>query len=210
MTQLRKLKSKFSTKYLIFIFLISLGCLYHIVQVTLVFLKFETKVDVSIDKTEIGIPMISFCRFASEVFRDGQQKTFGLTPAQVYNKTFNFGEIFISMSYYLMENKNGYDTSHYRPIYNFTKYQEDIQSQKFNSTVDIQIEKTISHLTVCYNFKHPQNKVKRPEITTSIYTFILYNQTGGEFIIVLSSKNHSPNHEYDNIFKISGDNFSND
>ena len=87
MTKIRKLKSKISINYLTFIFLISIGCLYQIVQVSVVFFGFETKIDVSIDKNEIGIPMVSFCRDATQVFRDGKQETYGLTPAQVYNKT---------------------------------------------------------------------------------------------------------------------------
>ena len=60
MTKLRKLKQKISIIYFIFIFLISIGCLYQVFQVALVFLEFETKIDVSIDKTELGIPKVSF------------------------------------------------------------------------------------------------------------------------------------------------------
>ena len=207
MTKLRKFKQKISIKYLIFIFLISIGCFYQVVQVTLVFLEFETKIDVSIDKTEIEIPMISFCSSASKVFRDGKKQTFGLTPAQVYNQTLNFGEIVIYMDYYLMDDENGYFNTHFHAIWNFTKHEEDVQSQKFNSTVDIQIEKSISHLRVCYNFKHPQNKVIRPRFSKKIYQFILYHQNRTSFNIVLSSKNHSPNNNIDNEFEVSGDNF---
>ena len=69
-TKFRNLKSKISIKYLIFILLISLGCLYQIVQVSLVFFEFETKIDVSIEKDEMRILMVSFCIDARNVFRD--------------------------------------------------------------------------------------------------------------------------------------------
>ena len=65
-----------------FIFLISIGCLYQMIEVTLVLLEFETKIDVSIDKTEIGIPVASFCIDSSKAFRDEKQEIYGLTPAQ--------------------------------------------------------------------------------------------------------------------------------
>ena len=209
MTILRKLKPKISIKILLFNLIISFGCLYQIVQVFSVFLEFETKIDVSIDNNEIGIPMVSFCMYPSDVFRDGEKDTYGLTPAQVYNKTLNFGEIFMYMEYYLTDNENGYYDSYHKLITNIAEHEEDIQLRKFNSTVDIQIEKTISHEHVCYNFKHPQDKVKRPKTSTSIYIFILYHQKNAKFNIILSSKNHSPNNEFDNLFSLSGDNFSN-
>ena len=206
MTKLRKLKQKISIIYFIFIFLISIGCLYQVFQVALVFLEFETKIDVSIDKTELGIPKVSFCRGASKLFRDGEQETYGLTPAQVYKKTFGFGEIFIYLDYCLMDNEDVYYGKNYRRIHNLANYEQDVQSQKFSSKVDIQIEKTISHHVVCYNFNPPQNKVKRPKHANIIYRFILYYQNHNIFI-VLSSKNQSPNNENDNIFEVSGDNF---
>ena len=207
MTMLREFKQKISIKYLMFIFLISIGCLYHVVQVTLVFLEFETKIDVSIDKTELGIPMVSFCSDASRAFRNGEKQTFGLTPAQVYNQTFDFGETVIYMDYYLMDDENGYFNTHFHTIWNFTKHEQDIQSQKFNSTVDIQIEKSISHLRVCYNFNYPKNKIKRPRFSKKIYAIILYHQNRASFNIIFSSKNHSPNNNIDNEFEVSGDHF---
>ena len=208
-TILRKLKPKISIKLLLFILIISGGCLYQIVQVFSVFLEFETKIDVSIDNNEIGIPMVSFCIYSSDAFRNKQQKIYGLTPAYVYNKTFNFGEIFVYLEYYLTNNEEGYYGSYYYQMTNLAEQEQDIQSQKFNSTVDIQIEKTISDEVVCYNFKHPKNKIKRPKIAPPIYVFILYHQKHAKVNIKLSSKNHSPNNQYDNLFKISGDNFLN-
>ena len=58
-----------------------MGYLYQVVQVSLVFFEFETKIDVIIDKNEIGVPMVSFCTNTSNVFRDGTKETYGLTPA---------------------------------------------------------------------------------------------------------------------------------
>ena len=140
------------------------------------------------------------------MFRDGEQETYGLTPAQIYNKTFGFGEVFILVKYYLMDNENGYYNQHYRQIENIKKYEEYMKSEEFNSTVGIQFEKIITHDFICYNFKHPQDKTKRSKITDTIYTFILYHHKNREFNIVLSSKSHS-NNKYDNLFKVLGDKF---
>ena len=201
----RNLKSKISIKYLIFILLISVGCLYQIVQVCVVFFEFKTKIDVSIEKDEIGIPMVSFCTQTRNVFRDKRQEAFGLTPAQVYNKTFSFGQLFMSIKYYSIDDE--YQGSYYWQIQNLANYEKNIQSRKFNSTVDIQIEKTINHNVVCYNFKHPRNKVKRSKFTNVIYRFVLKLQNRCQFDITLSSKNYFCNYGCDNAFKVLGDSF---
>ena len=68
-SKLAKLLSKISYKYLLFILIISFSCLYHIIQVTLVYLKFETKIDISIDKNNLTIPIVSFCKNAFYQFK---------------------------------------------------------------------------------------------------------------------------------------------
>ena len=45
------------------------------------------------------------------------------------------------MGYYLMDVENGYYYPYYSTIRDLTKYEVNIQLEKFNSTVDIQIEK---------------------------------------------------------------------
>ena len=106
-----------------------------------------------------------------------------------------------------MDDENGHFDSHFNQILNFTQYEEDIQSQKFNSTMHIQIEKSINHLRVCYNFNYHKNKIKRPRFSKKIYSFMLYHQNRGSFNIILSSKNHSPNNNIDNEFEVSGNDF---
>ena len=71
MTKLAKLLPKISYKYLFFILIVSFGCLYHVIQVTLVYLKFETKIDVSFDlESPPVIPMISFCKDTIFLFKN--------------------------------------------------------------------------------------------------------------------------------------------
>ena len=46
-----------------FIVLCLIGCLYHIIQITDVYLKFQTKIDVSLDSnSQIVVPLVSFCK----------------------------------------------------------------------------------------------------------------------------------------------------
>ena len=99
-TNLKKLKPKISYKYSIFISLITAGCLYQIIQVFIVFFKFETKIDFSIDKNQLTIPMVSFCRPLKKTFKSEKFNIHGMTPAQIDNNTFNFGEIFVYIKYY--------------------------------------------------------------------------------------------------------------
>ena len=123
LTKLKKLKPKISWKYLIFVSLISGGCLYHVVQVSLAYFEFETKIDFSIDKNDLTIPMVSFCRLPIFAFRSQNYNLFGITSAQFYNNTYNFGEIFLFMKYYF-KIKN---LKTYLQIFNFTKHEQLVQ-----------------------------------------------------------------------------------
>ena len=85
---LRKFIPKLSIKYLIFIIFIMIGCSYQIIKVTQVFLKFETKVDVSYDQNnENVIPMVSFCKPTKFMLRNSESQIKQLSPAQLYNQT---------------------------------------------------------------------------------------------------------------------------
>lgn len=67
----KNFKPKISITYLIFTIIIFFGCLYQITQVIDVYFQFETKVDVSFDsKSQIVIPMLSFCRNTISSHRD--------------------------------------------------------------------------------------------------------------------------------------------
>ena len=192
-TKLAKLFSKILYKYLLFILIVSFGCLYHVIQVTLVYLQFETKIDFSINKNDLTIPMISFCRWAHFGFKNKKSLTWGMTPAQVYNQTYTFGDIFLYMRYYY--NDKGQKGYLFKSIRNMKKYEQLVNSKYFNSKTMIHIEKTFNHFTLCYNFKHFQNKFFKPKwefAERTIFEFYLYTHkldVGPPYGLILSRNN---------------------
>ena len=71
-----------------------MGCLYQAIQVSLVYFKFEAKVDVLIDpETPPVIPMVSICKGTINSLRNSSDKIQDLSAAQIYNKTFSFDHI---------------------------------------------------------------------------------------------------------------------
>ena len=71
----------------------------------LVYFEFETKIDFSIDKNDLTLPMVSFCRTSNRLIKDLDTKIIGVTPAQLDNNTFDFDEIFLSMNFYYQDEK---------------------------------------------------------------------------------------------------------
>ena len=114
-------------------------------------MAFETKVDIKYEqKNEIVIPMVSFCKPIWIMHRNLSQKIKGLSPAQVYNQTFGFAEVFIGI-YFIGSN------SIYHNIVNFP-------DRKQNNS-EIYYEKTISDLMICYQFKYLLSKqLKHKEV----------------------------------------------
>lgn len=162
-----------------------------------VFLKFETKIDTSYDhSSEIVIPMVSFCKQTEFMFRNSSQKIEGLTPAQLYNRTFSFAEVFVNVTFI---------TSNYEShsIINFADEEEN------NS--GIHYEKTISDWLVCFHFKYLHSKQLKYKQGT-IYSFDLYHQNYETYLFIpyylfLTSNVNYPDPEYDNWFSIIGNNF---
>ena len=215
-SKLAKLLSKISYKYLLlllFILIISISCLYHVFQVTLIYLRFETKIDFSINKNDLKIPMISFCRNAFYQFKDKKRPTYGLTPAQVYNETFSFGDIFLRMNYYYY-NKRFKDHTFWH-VTNFKRHETLVNSEDFDSKTMIYIEKTFTDYTVCYNFKHFQDKLIKPKWISGerkILKFYLYNHKYSKYFVAERYELFLSGNDYDiidyNPFKISRNNFS--
>ena len=194
---LRKFIPKLSIKHLLFVILIIIGCSYQIIQVTQVFLKFETKIDVKYDENnENAIPMVSFCKPTKFMFRNSSQvKQFSL--AQLYNQTYSFGEMFVGIEYIKSNGKFG-------QILNFTDQQQN------NS--EIYYEKTIDKFKVCYHFKFMHSKQLRHKQGT-IYKFQLYQQNGGTSIInfpyalFITSDVNYPDVQKDNFILVYGNHF---
>ena len=196
---LRKLLSKLSIKYLLFIIIIIIGCSYQIIQLTQVFLKFETKVDVKFEQSnKIVVPMVSFCKLTEDMFRKSSKihSSKGLSPAQLYNQTYNFAEVFIGIEFI----RSNYT---YHKIVSFTD-EEQNNSEIYN-------EKTISDLMICYHIKYlhsKQLKHKQGEINT----FQLYHPNyetsipvfDSPYLLFFSSDINYPHYHTDNPVFISG------
>lgn len=194
---LRNLIPKLSYKYLLFIIIVVAGCSYQVVQVIQVFMKFETKIDVSYDQNnEISIPMVSFCKSTEKMFGNSSQEIKGLSPAQLYNHTYKFNEVFIGTKFITSNGK-------YDEITSFNEENQNIGK--------IYYEKTISDSLVCYQFKYLHSKqLKHKE--GAIYRFHLYHQASMDtfkfpYFLFLSSDINYPKFKTDNPLFIFGNNF---
>ena len=178
--------------YLIFIALCFVGCLYHVIKVTEVYLAFQTKIDISFDtRSQIVVPLVSFCKpkFAlmiNESHRDifDSMET-PLTPAAIYNSTFGIEDVFLLCVYV---DENG--------LNKFSK-----QCQLNNQ---LQINKTINGFTVCYNFKHPQFNQMKYRYKGVIYEFWLYHHHQSEYSLFISPENNFPNGRSPDSLKLIG------
>ena len=148
------IKSKLSLKYLLFILFVLFGCLYQVVQITEVFLKFETKIDVSFEmKDQIDLK-VRICKPTNGLFKNSKIKSAeGMSPANIYNSTFDFDQIFIHVGY-LSEDHNYKSV---KPIhyYDLIKYQDD----QLTNPKQLRVEKAISYDQICYEFSQNQIKI---------------------------------------------------
>ena len=163
----KKLLPKLSIKYLLFLILIIIGCSYQIIQLTQVFWEFETKIEVKYNQNnEIAIPMVSFCKPTEFMFKNSSKNNSskGLSPAQLYNQTFSFAEVFIGIQFKDSNNKIG--------VINFTEEQN-------NS--EIYYEKTISDRIICYHIKYLHSKQLKYR-QGIIYSLLLYHQNDNTYI----------------------------
>lgn len=159
--KLRSLKCKELIIRLIFFLFVISGCLYQIIQVIEVYLKFETKVDVSYHyKSEFAVPIMSFCWKAKYVLKNRSIKSIEeMSFEQIYNQTKNSGDVIIRMEYRVKDAWVG--------IYNFSKYEINTLTGRRNKTkYDIGLEKKIIRRQgdddeFCYNLIHPEINLNR-------------------------------------------------
>ena len=192
LTKLKKLKPKISWKYLLFILFIIIGCSYQVIHVSKMYFEFETIVDVKYEKSEIVIPMISICEETIYLFRNSSEfkSIEGMSPAQVYNQTFNFNEMFIEIRFYSNDEKVE------KLVTNFTDEDQN----------EIQYEKTISSYMTCYHFKYLNTKqLNNKELYTySIYLYYHNESVSPYYHLFISSDMNYPNLRNDDHFKIFG------
>lgn len=168
---------KISLPYFIFICVCSVGCIYHIFEVTKVFLDFHTKIDVSFDFTsEIVVPMVSFCGFTSQLLRNENHLNSSFTPSKIYNETYNVSEVFLNCSNHPdnIHNGNG-----------------------------IEIERVINYERVCFTFKYSKKSWSRGELKAKeglLYSFSLRIPLNGYRLYITSDYNvpngDSLNHQH--------------
>lgn len=201
---LTKIKLNISIKYLLFISFVFIGCSYQIAKVFQGYLDFQTKIGVSFDsKSQIVIPMISFCKNLNLSYRHLFQQTNGLSAGEINNKTFDFDETFMWIEFLNKENQ--------WKRFNYTEFER----------LGFQTIKTISFDYVCYHIKHPQIDPTKSRAQGIIYEFWMYhhhrnifipnfyNDESGlsEFKLYLSSNNNYPNGESFNSLNLIGKSF---
>ena len=174
-------------------------------QVNLIYFKFETKIDFWIDKNDLTLPMVSFCRPSNRLIKDFHTKIVGVTPAQLDNNTFDFDEIFVSVGFYHQDEK--LDT--FGSILDFKK--QTVFQRDFNPKWIIKMEKTMSYPTICYNFKYPNNKLIKPKWINgerTIFRFVLYHSKlfnyKYPFNLSLSANDHYPNSGNEHFYILTG------
>ena len=171
---MKKLFNKVSLQHLIFIIICLLGCLYHIIQVSDVYFKFATKIDVTIDNSnQIVVPLVTFCKSTDHSSKIPLKN--GLTPAKLYNYTYDLSEVFFFCEFLNNNSKRS----------------------KFNNCVNltlagVQLSKTINDKYICYNFKHPQFSKNINRVQEILYTFMFYHFDQREFWLYLTQENLIP------------------
>ena len=168
----RKLKNlKDSKYYLVFIIFCFIGCVYQVFEVSDVYFKYKTEIDIKIDtSSQIVVPMVSFCKKASQSLK--KPLTGRLTPANMDRKTWSLSEVFFHCS---MLNKN-------------LKYNgaNNCNLKKYG----LKYEKTVNGRYVCYHFKHPQFNDKDDRVSNIIYSFMIYHfRKDSEILLYLTSEN---------------------
>ena len=185
---LKLIKTKIS--YLIFITLCFVGCLYHVIKVTEVYLSFQTKIDVSFDtKSQIVVPLVSFCKPKFALMVNESRRNYftsfntPLTPAAIYNSTFDVEDVFLFCTYVKESGLLGI-------------------SKHCQLNNQLQINKTVNDWVVCYNFKHQQLNRMEHRHKGIIYEFWLYHHHQSEYLLYLSSDDNFPNGLSPNCLKL--------
>lgn len=185
---------KIKISYLIFIVLCFVGCLYHVIKVTEVYLAFHTKIDVSFDsKSQIVVPLVTFCKrsFALMINQSLRQPEIttqlfnNSTPFFIDNSTFQVFDVVVFCR--ICNDKKYYMLSPY--------------CQKLLEFQLIQTDKTINFWLICYNIKHPQFSTSKRRMKGMKYEFWLYHHHQSEFYLFLSD-NNAPDGYSENSLKL--------
>ena len=114
----------------------------------------------------------------------------GMSSAQVYNQTYNFDEVFIEIKLYHVDGKV------IKVVNNFTDENQN----------EIQYEKTISSLMICYHFKYPYTKQlnNNEKYTYGIYLYYHIENAYRFYHLFITSDINYPDLRADDFFHIFG------
>ena len=177
--------AKLLIPHLLFILLCFFGCLYHLFEVTRMFLAFKVKTEVILDSTsDIVPPIISFCMETTSLFRNKTTIFKRVTPSEIDNKTYDMFEIF-----------SGWSTEK-----NFQQFDDLLQTEKIIN---------FNHICYTFNYRKTNNSLSRDELKArngQIYLFWMYNFPNNliGFQLYLSSEYNVPNGVGLNMHPIKG------
>ena len=168
----QKLKNhlnKISLLNLFFILLCFVGCFYQVIQVSHVYFKYSTKIDVTIDtSSQIVVPLVSFCKKTDKLFKTSIKGSW--TPAKIYNNSYDLSDVFF----------------HCKIQNNHLKLVEVGNCTNLKS-FGVKMDKTVNDKYICYHFKHPQfSKNISRVIDERIYSFLFYQFDQTKFWLYLS------------------------
>ena len=177
--------AKLPIAYSLFILLCFFGCLYHLFEVTRMFLAFKVKTEVILDSTsDIVPPMVSFCMDTLSLFRNKTIISGSVTPSEIDNKTYDMFEIF-----------SGWSTEK-----NFQQFDDLLQTEKIIY---------FNHICYTFNYRKTNNSLSRDELKSKngrIYLFWIDNfpKSITGYQLYLSSEYNVPNGNGLNMHLIKG------
>ena len=168
--KIKHLVHKISLTYLIFMTLCLLGCLYQVIQISQVYLKYATKVNVKIDtSSQIVVPLVSFCKTTNTSYKTTKRGR--LTPAKIYKNTYDISEVFF-----------------FCKVLNNNSDKISVGNCANVKSMGVQYEKTVNDRYICYHFKHPQFAKNISRVQDIIYTFMFYHFDKTEFWLYMTSE----------------------
>ena len=174
--------------YLIFILICLIGCLYHVVKVTQVFLTFETKVDVSLDsESQIVVPKITFCKALSHSYKSNRRKTDKTSILSIFNNTYDSSDVLLPCNVKIDRN-----STHEEATFTSCRHSK------------VKAEKIISHFDICYSIKHPQFSKDGIRRSGHLLNLLFYHHNGKKLSLHLTSDTNIPDVRSDNSLQSFG------
>lgn len=186
---------KVKISHLIFIVICFVGCLYHVIKITEVYLAFHTKIDVSFDsQSQIVVPLVTFCKRSFALIINESLRQPNIITELFNNSTpFFIDDITFQIFHVVLFCRISSDKKYYK---------QSSDCQKLLQFQQIQTDKTINYWLICYNIQHPQFSTRKRRMKGMKYEFWLYHHHQSEFYLFLTSDNNAPNGYSENSLKL--------